>query len=175
MRSVNRLLAWAHARCIENLLTTLPSCPRAVSDQFGSKEGVERALMGKGRRIVLEQRPRAESDIAVAAASILAREGFLRSLEQLKQQHGQPFPKGASPQVRAAAEALVRQKGPGVLIEVAKCHFRTTDAVLAAAGFRREDLPPEGRVVSQDTAGRDFRAPRPPPSDPNPPPSEAPR
>jgi ribonuclease HIII len=159
MRSVNRLLAWSHARCIENLLNTVPSCPRAVSDQFGSKEVVERALMQKGRKIVLEQRHKAESDIAVAAASILAREGFLRSLVALRDQYGQEFPKGASPQVRAAAVALVGTKGPGVLIDVAKCHFRTTDAVLAAAGHSRDELPPEGRVVSQDTAGRDFRRP----------------
>lgn len=161
MRSVNRLLAWSHARCIENVLGTVPSCPRAVSDQFGSKEGVERALMQKGRTIVLEQRHKAESDIAVAAASILAREGFLRSLTALRDQYGQEFPKGASPQVREAAVSLVRAKGPGVLIDVAKCHFRTTDAVLSAAGHSRNELPPEGQVVSQDTAGRDFRHPRP--------------
>lgn len=159
MRSVNRLLAWSHARCIENLLNTVPSCPRAVSDQFGSKEGVERALMQKGRTIVLEQRHKAESDIAVAAASILAREGFLRSLTALREQYGQEFPKGASPQVREAAMALVKAKGPGVLAEVAKCHFRTTDAVLATTGHARDELPPECRVVSQDTAGRDFRRP----------------
>jgi len=135
----------------------VPSCPRAVFDQFGSKESVERALMKKGREIVLEQRHKAESDIAVAAASILAREGFLRSLATLKQRHGQEFPKGASLEVRAAAEALVRTKGPGILMEVAKCHFRTTDAVLAAAGHSRRELPPEGQVGSQDTAGRNFR------------------
>lgn len=157
MRSVNRILAWAHARCIENLLTTVPSCPRAVSDQFGNKESVERALMSKGRQIKLEQRHRAESDIAVAAASILAREGFLRSLDFLKKKEEQVFPKGASPQVRSAAEELVRKKGPAILIEVAKTHFRTTDAILAATGHTRDDLPPEGRVKSQDSTGRDFR------------------
>jgi len=157
MRSVNRLLAWAHARTIENILTTVPSCPRAVSDQFGNKTDVERALMKKGREIVLEQRHRAESDIAVAAASILARETFLRSLTALGEQYGQAFPKGASPQVRAAAEALVKAKGPTVLVDVAKCHFRTTDAILSAVGSSREALPPECRVTSQDTTGRDFR------------------
>ena len=42
MRNVNTLLAWAHARAIENLLEAVPDCPRAISDQFGSKEQVER-------------------------------------------------------------------------------------------------------------------------------------
>ncbi len=158
MRSVNRLLAWGHARCIENLLNGVPSCPRAVSDQFGSKESVERALMKKGRQIVLEQRHRAESDMAVAAASLIAREGFLRSLSQLQASYGSAFPKGASPQVRSAAEALVQARGPSVLLEVAKCHFRTTDAVLAATGHSRESLPAEGQVVSRVVEGAPWRS-----------------
>ncbi|MGI5870149.1 MAG: ribonuclease HIII [Kiritimatiellia bacterium] len=160
MRSVNRLLSWGHARCIENLLATIPSCPKAISDQFGNKESVQRALMQKGRSIELVQRHRAEADIAVAAASILAREGFLASLRQLEKQHGQPFPKGASPQVREAAGNLVKAKGPEILVETAKCHFKTLDAVLDACGRSRSDLPPECQVVSQDSAGRDFRRPK---------------
>lgn len=156
MHSVNRLLSWGHARAIENLLSTVPSCPRAISDQF-DRNGIQRALMKSGRQIVLEQHPRAEADIAVAAASILAREAFLLALAQMKAAHaGQDFPKGASPQVKAAAEALIRAEGPAVLSQVAKCHFRTADAVLAATGHSRAELPEECRVVSQDTAGRDF-------------------
>ena len=161
MHSVNRLLSWGHARVIENLLAGVPSCPRAISDQF-DRNGIQRALMKNGRAIELEQHPRAEADIAVAAASILAREAFLLALRQMSETHGgQTFPKGASPQVRAAGEALVRARGPASLLEVAKCHFRTTDAVLAATGHSRAELPPEGRVVSQPTEGRDFRHPKP--------------
>ena len=160
MHSVNRLLSWGHARAIENLLTAVPTCPRAISDQF-DRNGIQRSLMKSGRQIVLEQHPRAEADIAVAAASILAREAFLLGLSQMKAAHGGlEFPKGASPQTRAAAEALVRAEGPAALIQVAKCHFRTTDAVLSATGHTRQDLPEEGRVVSQDTTGRDFRRPK---------------
>lgn len=161
MHSVNRLLSWGHARVIENLLACVPSCPRAISDQF-DRNGIQRALMKNGRAIELEQHPRAEADIAVAAASILAREAFLLALRQLGDAHGgQNLPKGASPQVRAAAEALVRAQGPSVLVEVAKCHFRTTDVVLAATGHSRAELPPEGRVISQSTEGRDFHRPHP--------------
>lgn len=159
MHSVNRLLSWGHARCIENVLSTVPSCPKAISDQFGNKESVQRALMQKGRSIELVQRHRAEEDIAVAAASILAREGFLLSLQALEKQYGQPFPKGASPQVREAAKKLVESKGPAILVETAKCHFRTLDAVLAECGHSRNELPPDGQVVSQDSTGRDFHRP----------------
>lgn len=161
MHSVNRLLSWGHARAIENLLSSVPSCPRAISDQF-DRNGIERALMKSGRNITLEQHPRAEADIAVAAASILAREAFLLSLDYLKRTHNDlVFPKGASPQVKAAAEALIRAEGPAVLSQVAKCHFRTADAVLAATGHSRADLPEECRLVSQVVEGRSFHIPHP--------------
>ena len=149
MRNVNALLAWAHARCIENLLDTVPGCPRAVADQFGAKQVIERALMKKGRSIKLEQRHKAESDIAVAAASVLARESFLRGLAKLGETHGMTLPKGASEQVKATAVALIKKSGPEVLTKMAKCHFRTSDQVLATCGFSRIALGPDGQVTSR--------------------------
>ncbi len=149
IRNVNRLLSWGHARSLENLLDLQPSCPRAISDQFGSKAQVQRALMAKGRKVELEQRHKAESDIAVAAASILARDAFLRWLLKMKDQHGITFPKGASAGVREVAVELVRKHGPKILLETAKCHFKTTDQVLEAAGFSRADLGPEGAAISK--------------------------
>jgi hypothetical protein len=58
-------------------------------------------------------------------------------------------PRGASDAVRQAAVEMVRQHGPDVLLETAKCHFKTTDAVLAEAGFDRKALGPEGQVESK--------------------------
>ena len=153
IKNVNRLLSWAHARVIENLLDTMPSCPRAVADQFGAQHLIERALMQKGRSIELEQHHKAESDIAVAAASILAREGFLYALQRLGQPHGITLPKGASDQVRQSAIELVRKEGPGILLKVAKCHFRTTDALLSAAGATRAALGPEGAASPERKFG----------------------
>ena len=151
MRNVNTMLAWAHARAIENLLDAVPDCPRVLSDQFGSKELVKKALMKKGREIELDQRPKAESDIAVAAASILARESFVLSIRDMSNKHDVAIVKGASAKVRETAEAMVRDKGPSILVETAKCHFKTTDEVLRAAGFSRRDLGPEGQAVSRTT------------------------
>jgi ribonuclease HIII len=149
MRNVNTLLAWAHARCIENLMETVPDCPRAVADQFGAKQVIERALMKKGRSIKLEQRHKAESDIAVAAASVLAREAFLRSLGKLGETFGFQALKGASEQVRASAVGLVKKAGPEILLKTCKCHFKTADQVLAACGSSRAALGPDGQAVSR--------------------------
>jgi len=149
MRSVNTLLAWAHARAIENLLEHVPDCPRAISDQFGSKQQVKRALMKKGSKIELIQRHKAESDMAVAAASIIAREAFLRALGKMTDTYRMVIPKGASAQVKEIATGLVAQHGPGILLKTAKCHFKTTDAVLERAKLSRSDLPAEGQVKSK--------------------------
>jgi ribonuclease HIII len=149
IRNVNSLLAWAHARCIENLLETVPECPRAVADQFGAKQVIERALMKKGRSIKLEQRHKAESDIAVAAASVLAREAFLRALGRLGETYGIQAHKGASEQVKTSAVELIKKTGPEVLLKTCKCHFRTADQVLAACGSSRAALGPDGQAVSR--------------------------
>ena len=128
--NVNRLLAWGHARALENLLDHCPTCPRAISDQFGHKSLVERALLEKGRKLVLEQRHRAEADVAVAAASIIARSEFVRRLERLGVECGVELPKGAGAGVDAAGRVFVAKYGAAALGRVAKTHFRTTEKVL---------------------------------------------
>ena len=90
--------------------------------------------MQKGKKIKLEQRPKAESDPAVAAASILARAEFLKRLRRLSQEIGSTLPKGASKLVEDAARSLVKRNGQQVLQNVAKWHFRTTQAILGALG-----------------------------------------
>lgn len=130
MGSVNRILAWAHARVLENLqlvkhqMTPPPTV--AVIDQFASsEETVKRALMNLGRELKINQRHKAESDVAVAAASILARDEFVRRLRDLESQYAMKFPKGASAAVDAAAKDFFQRYGEAELEKVAKIHFRT--------------------------------------------------
>src|SRR5213075_1650925 len=80
--NLNSLLGWGHARVIENLLQKKPDCPRALSDKFADASVIEKALLKHGQKIRLEQRTKAESDLAVAAASILARQAFINWLER---------------------------------------------------------------------------------------------
>ncbi|MFQ6038615.1 MAG: ribonuclease HIII [Candidatus Aminicenantales bacterium] len=133
LRNLNRILAWAHARAIENILEEVP-CGSAVTDQFGDKLYVLNALMRKGQEISLLQKPKAEEDLAVAAASLLARAEFLNRLNYLSQDYGVDFPKGASPKVEEIGLKLVRQHGSGILDRVAKKHFKITGRILLAAG-----------------------------------------
>ncbi|MDF3127837.1 ribonuclease HIII [Kiritimatiellaeota bacterium B1221] len=132
--SVNRLLAWAHATVLENLLTRFPDTPRAVADQFGPEHQIISALKERGKKIELVQRHKAESDPAVAAASILARHRFVMEMKALGERHNCELPRGAT-HVRKPAEALVKNAGPEILARVAKTHFRTTRQVLEACGY----------------------------------------
>src|SRR6266404_3430455 len=138
MRSVNTMLAWGHARVIENLMGQKhrmnPPPVRAISDQFASdKATVAKALMSLGREIELVQRHKAEADLAVAAASILARNAFVSRLSALEKEFGTKFPKGASGAVDEAAQAFVAKHGSENLAKVAKTHFRNA--------FRAQGLP----------------------------------
>jgi len=123
--NLNKLLGWGHARVIENLLAKKPDCSRALSDQFADARIVEQSLLRHGRKILIEQRPRAESDIAVAAASILAREAFINWLERKGKEVGLHLQRGVSASVKESAKKLVETNGPGALRDVAKVHFRT--------------------------------------------------
>ena len=124
--SLNRLLAWGHARALENLLEKVPECTAALSDKFGDEHLIRNALMEHGRQIRLDQRTKAESDIAVAAASILARAEFVRRIALLGSVAGVPeLPKGAGSKVDEIAAEIARKGGAELLEKVSKNHFTT--------------------------------------------------
>lgn len=132
LRNLNKLLAWAHSRVIENILEEVP-CTEAVTDQFGDKLYVTNALMKMGRNIELIQKTKAEEDLAVAAASILARSEFLKRLYFLSQDIGIDLPKGSSPLAEEVGLKLVNAKGAQILEKIAKKHFKLTGRILSAA------------------------------------------
>ena len=130
MKNLNKLLAWAHARVIENLLEKY-NVDVVISDQFGDKKFLEHALMKKGKKVKLIQKIRAESEISVAAASILARAEFLLTLRKLSKQYfNNPnyLEKGAD--VENLAKKIVEKHGLQILDKIAKRHFRITKKIL---------------------------------------------
>jgi ribonuclease HIII len=131
-KNLNTLLAWAHARVLENLLGRV-ACTRAITDQFADPRFVQSKLQERGKKIDLIQMPRAEVHIAVAAASVLARARFLERLEALSARFDMTLPKGASRMVVLAGQALVKRFGTAALRQAAKLHFKTTAEVLASA------------------------------------------
>lgn len=129
-KNLNHLLAWGHARAIEDVLEQHPA-DLVISDEFAKGGGVvKKALFERGKKVEFRSRVRAESDLAVAAASVLARAEFLIRLRQLGQEFGVDLPKGAT-NVIGPGRRLVASQGAAVLPKVAKMHFKTAGQVLA--------------------------------------------
>jgi ribonuclease HIII len=128
-KNLNVLLAWGHAKAIEEVLTKA-DCVQALADQFADERFIQSKLQERGKKIKLYQMHKAEKNIAVAAASILARDRFLTKLSKLSELYGIQLSKGASSDTINAAKSFVRIHGKDMLNKVAKMHFKTTDSVL---------------------------------------------
>lgn len=129
MDNLNLILAWGHARVLENTLDQV-DCLYALSDQFANPQLVKTALFSKGKQVNLIQRPKAESNIAVAAASILARAAFVFQIQQLEKQFKLDIPKGCSDKTVTAAKKLVESYGSDILNFAAKLHFKVTKEII---------------------------------------------
>jgi ribonuclease HIII len=128
-KNLNHLLAWGHARAIESLLEKNP-CTHAVADQFGDEKLILSKLMEKSRRLEFIQTPKGERYIAVAAASILARDRFLSRMDKLGQEYSITLPKGASDAVIHPARQIIEKRGGAELKKVAKLHHKTTQRII---------------------------------------------
>ena len=127
--NVNLMLARGHATVIKDLSVRVPSCGRALSDQFTKAPLIARELKNRSVRLNLEERTKAENDIAVAAASILARESFLDWMDKVSGKIGLELPFGAGSAVKEVARKFIQKFGKEKLGEVVKLHFKTTDEI----------------------------------------------
>lgn len=127
--NLNLLLAWGHATVIDHL-SEKSKCETAIIDQFAAEHVVITALQRKKKKILLEQRPRAEADLVVAAASILARASFVEGLKQLEESIGIQLPKGASKATIDVGKKMVQKHGKEILRLYSKEHFKTTVEIL---------------------------------------------
>ena len=123
-KNLNPLLADLHAKAIRQVCA--PGM-RVLVDQFANAKLMEQALAGSDVNLI--QHPRAESVPAVAAASVIAREGFLNGLGELSDAFAIDLGKGAGAHVDQAARRFIALHGLGKLGNVAKLHFKNTQRV----------------------------------------------
>ena len=124
----------------------IPPPERAISDQFSADKGtLERALMGLGRSLEFVQHHKAESDLSVAAASIVARHEFVSRLKSLGERFSVELPKGGGAAVDSAALKLVQSIGAESLNQVAKLHFRNSFRALGLPEPERRPWQPKGK------------------------------
>ncbi len=123
IRNLNKLLAWGHSRVIENVAEK-NKIDTAISDKFSKHDRVGEALMSRGKEIHLIQEVRAEANLPVAAASILARAAFVEHIKKLSEQYECRLPLGAGAPVDKAAREIVAKFGPDILTRISKVHFK---------------------------------------------------
>ena len=152
-QNLNHFLASLHAEAIHRLAARMDA-KHVLVDRFSKDDLITEQLLqrmtGKPRLqpgpsvpfqgeissgthlgIEIIQVPKAERDIAVAAASIIARDVFLKAMETLSEKYEVCLPRG-SYQVVDAGREFVALYGNEALGHVAKLHFSLTDAVRAS-------------------------------------------
>ena len=126
-KKLNEMLAWMHSRVILNL-NEKHKFEGAVVDKFASDRVLIGSLKGM-KNVKLVHKIKAEEDIAVAAASIIARYHFLNSISTLSRKYQLEFPKGASEKVIKIAKEFTEKFSKDRLNEVAKIHFKTIEKI----------------------------------------------
>ena len=128
MGNLNRLMGWAHAKVIENLLNKCDA-GEAISDKFGNEKIILDSLQERGRTINLKQLTKAERFSAVAAASILARESIINWFKNQSRKYKIEIPKGSSSEVESKARLFLEKYGADTLSKLVKLHFKTSKKV----------------------------------------------
>lgn len=128
-KNLNSLLAWGHATTIEALITKT-GCTNVIVDQFANEYVVLSALKKKNIHIPLIQKHRAEEDVVVAGASILARAAFVEGLEALSKNIGVQLPKGGASQTINVGKSLLLSHGQEIFSQIAKLHFKNYNEIV---------------------------------------------
>ena len=116
---------------LEDLKNKNIPCESVVIDQFASSKSRILNEVGQlGIKLNVNQFHKGESDIAVAAASIIARGIFLEEFKKMNEEYGFSFPKGASDVINSGIE-FVQKYGREELRKVAKVSFRTSQKIFA--------------------------------------------
>jgi len=126
-KKLNEMLAWMHARVILNLNKKY-KFEGAVVDKFASDRVLTGSLKDM-KNVKLVHKIKAEEDIAVAAASIIARYHFLNSITTISKKFQLKFSKGASAKVIEIGKEFAEKFSKDRLNEVAKIHFKTIEKI----------------------------------------------
>ncbi|KAF0152744.1 MAG: ribonuclease HIII [Ignavibacteria bacterium] len=121
-KNLNKLLSFGHSKAIKILLDDIDA-KTVISDKF-STQGLEIHRDKSFSHVEFIDTEKAERFIAVAAASILARNTFNKWFYELEYK-GLDFPKGSSEKAKSFLKRFLKQNEYSTLINFAKLHFKT--------------------------------------------------
>ncbi len=122
--NLTQLLSSGHINALTQVLEKHLECEGALIDQFTKSNVIVNTLKKRFPAMQFKQQVKAESDLAVAAASVLARAKFLRTMEELSLLAGEDaLPKGGGEAATACAKRLAERLGKEALRNFVKLHF----------------------------------------------------
>jgi ribonuclease HIII len=121
--NLNDLLAAGHVAALTKVLQADKQCHFALVDRFSQQNNIAANLQKAFPGITVVQQPKAEEDMAVAAASILARAKFVNIMAELSELAGRELPKGGGENATAAAKEILASLGRETLDKLVKKHF----------------------------------------------------
>lgn len=148
-QNLNDLLSWLHEKVILELFAKQSSAEGVIVDQFTRAHKVKNRLYKRNPALSVMEQTHAERDIAVAAASILARYQFLEAISALNRKYKFVFPKGAGSSVIKAGQNFIKEHGEKHLCNVAKLHFKTSQSVNSS---RSPDIPQDASPQQKSTS-----------------------
>lgn len=120
-QNLNHLLSSGHAAALTGVIGKCPGCGYALVDRFAVHNDITQRIHEKYPAVKVVQMPKAEADIAVAAASVLARAEFLRIMAELEVQAGIPLPKGGSDAATSCARIIAENLAKKALQILLNC------------------------------------------------------
>lgn len=127
-QNLNKLLAWAHGKAIENLVVNV-NCNNVISDKFGNELLINSELSKKNIEVSIFQTTKGERFTGVAAASILARAKVIDWFDQKSREFGYEIPKGAGEQVNFIADKILQKTNKEYLLKMIKFHFKNSQNI----------------------------------------------
>lgn len=128
-KKLNELLAWMHGRIILNLANRFP-VEGSVIDKFAGESTIRSSLRDLELKELMVIERAEKCDLAVATASILARNFFLEKMRDLNQKFGIDFIRGSGEPAKMILHTFISRIGKDRLPEVAKTHFKPVDLLL---------------------------------------------
>lgn len=122
-KNLNKLLAWGHAATLKELLKKF-DVNTAISDKFSNKPYLDDEIKKQNIEINLHQYINAERYVAVAAASILARNEVIKWFDNISEKTGILFLKGGLNGVEKTKNEFIEKYGSIRLHKVAKLNFK---------------------------------------------------
>lgn len=132
-RNLNNLLAWAHSKALSNVVAKRSDIKQILVDKFTDNHAANSLIMSAAGSVPLVFQVRAEQNPAVAAASIIARAGYLISLRQINETvlHNEfTLIPGSGAESDRLLEEITQKYGTGILNKIAKKHFANCERIL---------------------------------------------